>query len=150
MINEDGFAAQPVLREFLSLIDRHKTVIALTLQSGDVFTPVLLPDDRGVFRGNDWANGYMRAMNLRKDYWMDLLEEDNHGGSLVRILALAHENDPDPEVRPYKEPLTAEQREKLIIGVAAGVMNVYKYNALVAHRRMPFASGLSIAEYSLW
>jgi uncharacterized protein len=127
MVNEDGFAAQPVLGEFLSLIDRHKTVIAHTLRSGDVFTPVLLADDRGVFRGNDWGNGFMRAMNLRKDHWMELLEDDNHGGSLVPILALAHENDPDPEVRPYKEPISPERREKLIIGVAAGVMNIYRY-----------------------
>jgi uncharacterized protein len=127
MINEDGFAAQPVLREFLSLIDRHKTVIAHTLRSGDVFTPVLLADDRGVFRGNDWANGFLRAMNLRKDYWMELLDDDNHGGSLVPILALAHENDPDPEMRPYKKPVSPEAREKLIIGVAAGVMNIYRY-----------------------
>lgn len=127
MINEEGFAAQPVLREFLSLIDRHKAVIAHTLRSGDVFTPVLLADDRGVFRGNDWANGFMRGMHLREDQWLALLDDDNQGGSLVPILALAHENDPDPELRPYKEPLTAERREKLIIGVAAGVMNVYKY-----------------------
>jgi uncharacterized protein len=36
-------------------------------------------------------------------------------------LALAHEHDPDPEMRPYKEPITAEAREKLIVGAAAGV-----------------------------
>ena len=46
---------------------------------------------------------------------------------LCPILALAHENDPDPEMRPYKEPVSAERREKLLIGVAAGVMNIYKY-----------------------
>jgi uncharacterized protein len=30
-------------------------------------------------------------------------------------------------MRPYKEPISAEQKEKLIIGTAAGVMNIYKY-----------------------
>ncbi len=127
MINEEAFAAQPILEQCLSLIARHKAAVAHTLESGDVFTPVLLPDGEGGFRGNDWANGFVRGMNLRREEWLVLFEDDNHGGSLVPILALAHEHDPDPEMRPYKEPISAEQREKLIIGAAAGVMNIYRY-----------------------
>ncbi len=127
MINEDVFAAQPLLQQFLSLVARHKAAVAHTLESGDVFTPVLLPDGEGVFRGNDWANGFVRGMNLRREDWVVLFEDENHGGSLVPILALAHEHDPDPEMRPYKKPISAEQREKLIIGAAAGVMNIYRY-----------------------
>jgi uncharacterized protein len=127
MINEDAFAAQPILQQFLSLVARHKKAIAHTLQSGDVFTPVLLPDTEGVFRANDWANGFLRGINLRREDWIVLFEDENHGGSLVPILALAHEHDPDPEMRPYKEPVSAERREKLIIGSAAGVMNIYRY-----------------------
>jgi uncharacterized protein len=30
-------------------------------------------------------------------------------------------------MRPYREPVTAEMREKLIIGAAAGVMRIYRY-----------------------
>jgi hypothetical protein len=44
-----------------------------------------------------------------------------------RFFALAHEHDPDPAMRPYKEPISAEMRERLIVGVAAGVMKIYKY-----------------------
>jgi SEC-C motif len=66
-------------------------------------------------------------MNLRKDVWGALFNDENHGGSLVPIFALAHEHDSDPEMRPYEEPIRADQREKLIIGTAAGVMNIYKY-----------------------
>jgi hypothetical protein len=73
--------------------------------------------------GNDWAHGFVRG----KDDRVVLFNDENHGGSLVPIFALAHEHDPDPEMRPYKEPISAEQREKLIIGAAAGVMNIYKY-----------------------
>ena len=29
-----------------------------------------------------------------------LLDDEKHGGWLVPIFALAHENDPDPEMRP--------------------------------------------------
>jgi uncharacterized protein len=88
---------------------------------------VLLPDAEGVFRANDWANGFVRGMNLRREDWVVLFDDENHGGSLVPILALAHEHHPDPEMRPYKEPISSERREKLIVGAAAGVMNIYKY-----------------------
>jgi uncharacterized protein len=46
---------------------------------------------------------------------------------LVPILALAYEHDPDPEMRPYKDGIDAERREKLILGVAAGVTAIYEY-----------------------
>ncbi len=127
MVLEDTFGAQPVLQDFLSLIMRYWNVIADTLQSGEVFTPLLLASDDGVYRGNDWANGFLRGMDLRKEEWTTLLDDEDHGGSLVPILILAHEHDPDPEIRPYKEPISAERRENLIVGVAAGVMRIYKY-----------------------
>ena len=59
-------------------------------------------------------------MELRREDWFVLFNDENHGGSLVPIFALARQHDPDPEMRPYKEPIGAEQREKLIIGTAAG------------------------------
>jgi len=77
-------------------------------------------------------------MNLRKEKWSVLLGDDNPAGSLVPILALAHEHDPDPEMRPYKRPISVEQREKLIIGAAAGVMNIYKYFRRQYISPMPF------------
>jgi uncharacterized protein len=46
---------------------------------------------------------------------------------LVPILALAYEHDPDPEMRPYKDGINVERREKLILGVAAGVTAIYEY-----------------------
>jgi uncharacterized protein len=127
MVLEDTFNAQPVLQDFLSLIMRHWNAIVDTLNSRGVFLPLLLKDENGVSHANDWAKGFLRGMELRKAEWAALLDDEEHGGSLVPILALAHENDPDPAVRPYKEPISAERREKLIIGAAAGVMNIYKY-----------------------
>jgi uncharacterized protein len=55
------------------------------------------------------------------------MDDEEQGGSLVPILALAHEHHPDPEMRPYIEPISAEMREKLIVGAAAGVMAIYDY-----------------------
>ena len=66
-------------------------------------------------------------MELRRTDWAILLDDEKHGGLLVPIFALAHENDPDPGMRPYKRAISAEEREKLIVGAAAGVTGIYGY-----------------------
>jgi uncharacterized protein len=86
-----------------------------------------MANENGEYPGNDWANGFMRGMSFCKADWTALLYDEDHGGSIVPILALAHEHDPDIGMRPYQEPISAERRENLIIGVAAGVMHIYKY-----------------------
>jgi uncharacterized protein len=140
-MKKGAVSAQPILEEFISLITRHWNVISDTLRSGDVFTPLLLEDEHGVSHANDWARGFMSGMELRREDWVPLLDDDDHGGWLVPILALAHEHDPDSAMRPYKEPISAELREKLIIGTAAGVMAIYNY--FEAQRLMP---GLSMGD----
>ena len=127
MILEDTVNAQPVLQDFLSLIMRHWNVIVDTLHSGEVFLPLLLEDENRISHANDWANGFLRGMDLRKPEWAALLNDEELGGWLVPILALAHEHDPDPEMRPYKEPISAKAREKLIVGAAAGVTGIHHY-----------------------
>ena len=127
MVLEDTVNAQPVLQDFLSLIMRHWNVIADTLHSGEVFLPLLLEDENGITPANDWANGFLRGMEFHKEQWAALLADEEHGGWLVPILALATEHSPDPAMRPYKEPVTAERREKLIVSAAAGVMGIYRY-----------------------
>ena len=81
MINEHAFAAQPILQQFLSLIAHHKGAVAHTLEFGDVFTPVLLSDEEGVFRGNDWAYGFVRGMKLRREGRFVLINDENSRGS---------------------------------------------------------------------
>jgi uncharacterized protein len=127
MVLEDSFGAQSVLQDFLSLIMRHWNVIADTLHSGDVFLPLLLEDKNGMNPANDWAKGFLRGMELRKTDWVAVLDDEKQGGWLVPIFALAHEHHPDPEMRPYKEAISAERREKLIVGAAAAVTGIYRY-----------------------
>ena len=45
------------------------------------------------------------------------------------FLVLAHEHDPDPEMRPLKGNIDVERREKLILGIATGVTAIYRYFA---------------------
>jgi uncharacterized protein len=114
-------------REFFSLIMRHWNAIADTLNSGDVYLPLLLEDESGITHGNDWANGFLRGMEFGREDWTLLLEDEDHGGSLVAIFALANENNPDPEMRTYKDPISADLRETLIAGAAAGTTQIYRY-----------------------
>ena len=65
--------------------------------------------------------------SLEKRIGVLLLEDEEHGGSLVAIFALANEHNPDPEMRPYKDPISAELRETLIVSAAAGTMQIYRY-----------------------
>jgi len=127
MVLEDTVNPQPILQGFLSLIMRHWNVIAETLHSGEVFLPLLLEDENGITHANDWANGFLRGMEFHREQWAALLADEEHGGWLVPIFALATEHSPDPAMRPYKGPVSAERREKLIVGAAAGVTGIYRY-----------------------
>ena len=120
---EDTSSAQ----EFLSLIMRHWNAIADILNSGEVYLPLLLEDESGITQANDWASGFLCGMEFGKDDWALLLEDEDHGGSLVPIFALANENNPDPEMRPYQDPISTELRDTLITGAAAGTMQIYHY-----------------------
>ena len=127
IILEQQFSKKPILHEFLSLIMRHWNSIIATLQSGDVYLPILLDDGNGDWHANDWATGFIRGMELRREHWAPLMNDEEHGGSLIPILALAHEHDPNPALRSYKEPVNAELRETLIVGASAGVVEIYHY-----------------------
>jgi uncharacterized protein len=85
--NEPVFDIQSVSQEFFSLIMRHWNAICHNLQSGDEFLPVLLDDENGVAPANDWATGFMHGMDMRRDSWLALVNDDDHGGVLIPIMA---------------------------------------------------------------
>jgi uncharacterized protein len=138
-----GWRDEAEMQEFFDLIMRHWNSVIAALSSGEPFMPFLLEDEDGIARANDWAEGFARGMKLRTDGWTELFDDEKHAGLLVPILALAHERDPDPAMRPYKEPIDAERREQLIIGAAAGVTGIYRYFA--ARRRRSVLSRQEVA-----
>lgn len=122
---ESAFDSVEEAQEIANLVMRHWNTIAGTLYKGDMYFPLLLEGEDGVARANDWAKGFVRGMHLRHDAWGMLVNDDRHGGSLVPILALYHEHDPDPKLRP--KPFTPEQREKLFADLTAGIVLTYRY-----------------------
>jgi uncharacterized protein len=112
-------------KEVLGLLTSHWNTIAGTLLKGEPYVPLLREDENGVAHGNDWARGFMRGMHMRHDGWADLVNDEEHGGCLVPMMMLCHEHNEDPKMRP--KPLSPEQREEVIAGMAAGLLRAYKY-----------------------
>jgi uncharacterized protein len=54
-----------------------------------------------------------------------LLDDENHGGSLVPMMMLAYEHHTDPEMRP--PPISPEKREEILALMAAGVIQIFRY-----------------------
>jgi len=111
--------------EILGLMMRHWNRIASTLYVGEIHVPLIFEDECGELHGNDWARGFVRGMHMRHEGWSELVNDEKYGGSLVPMMALYHEHDEDPEMRP--EPITPEKREQVIALMAAGLMNAYDY-----------------------
>jgi uncharacterized protein len=111
--------------EVLGLMMRHWNIIAATLHKGEVYVPLLLEDEDGIAHGNDWALGFMRGMAMRHDSWAELIDDEEHGGCLIPMIVLHHEHDKDPKMRP--KPITPEQREDLIVHMAAGLLGTHRY-----------------------
>ena len=109
----------------LGMLSRHWNTIAGTLYADEVYLPLLLEDDNGVAAANDWAHGFMRGVELRWEAWADLINSDKHGGSILPMLMLYNEHDPDPEMRP--NPIGPEQREEIIAHMTAGLLKIYRY-----------------------
>ena len=127
ILEEDFVFDTSVLQEFLSLIMRHWNTIVDTLNSGEIYLPLLLEDENGISHANDWAIGFLHGMGYGKEDWAVLLDDEENGGSLIPIFALANEHNPDPSLRPYQEPVGMELREKLIAGAAVGLLEIYQY-----------------------
>jgi uncharacterized protein len=111
--------------EILGLLMRHWNSIAKPLSKGDVHVPLLLADENGVEYGNDWALGFMCGMQMRHDGWNEIVEHEERLAYVFPMMMLFHEHDDDPEMRP--EPISPEQRETIIVHMAAGVMGAYRY-----------------------
>jgi uncharacterized protein len=125
MSNPSEFASQDEANEFFALMMRHWNTIAGTLFKDEVYLPILFKDEDGVARGNDWASGFMRGMQMRLDGWAGLLNDEGQGGCVVPMMMLHHEHDKDPKMRPG--PITPEKREEVIALMAAGLLNAYRY-----------------------
>lgn len=104
---------------------RHYNHINETFNNGDIYMPFLLQDDQGVAKGNFWALGFIKRTELNRALWADLLSHDVIASVMIPIFALRYENDEDPSLRPYKDPISKDKRKELLVSMIAGVKNLY-------------------------
>ena len=128
---EAELASDREAREITSLLMRHWNAIACALNGDDVYWPILLEDEAGNVHANDWAQGFYQGMGLSGGGWDQLLHDDRHGGWLIPVLALVHEHDPDPEMRPGI--IDEERRKQMIAMMVAGLKKIYDHFALQRH-----------------
>lgn len=119
-----SFESNAQATDMMGLIMRHwNTIASALLQESDVYLPVLLEGDDGIAHGNDWAQGFIRGVHIRPGSWRDLIDDDEYFGSMLPIMLLAHENDPDPALR--SPPVAADKREELIGMMIASLTMIY-------------------------
>jgi uncharacterized protein len=131
------FDSEEQMSDIASLSSRHWNTIASGLERNlklrKAHLPILLPSSDGVIYGNDWALGFLRGVRMRSDAWRELIESEEDGGSIIIIMAFAHENDPDPTMRP-SEAFTPEKRNDLLVEMITSLARIYRYFA--PQRRM--------------
>jgi uncharacterized protein len=119
------FSTPEQAQEITSLVVRHWNSISTRLNAGEIYEPVLLQDDVGQASGTEWANGFLEGVALRQDSWSGLFEDEDSGGAIVPILALAHENHPDSSIREAL-PVPGERDDMLAL-MMAGLLHIYEY-----------------------
>jgi uncharacterized protein len=129
--NDGVFQSIEEAQGILNVITSHWNTTAGTLYKGRVYFPLLLEGEDGTAQGSDWAKGFLRGMGLRRDSWSGLVNDEQHGGSLVPIFMLAHEHDPNPKLRP--PPISAKKRRDILTCLPTDITEAYVY--FEPHRR---------------
>lgn len=113
---DDGFEDEDQARTMLTFITRHWNTVSdglrEAMQTETLYLPALLVDDEGRAAGNDWAEGFLLGVSMTEDDWDDFIDDEDLGELLVPMMVLAHEDDPDPELKSPE--ITDENRESLL------------------------------------
>jgi len=131
-MDELVFDDQAQAQEAIALLMRHRNFIASSLVRSltdreAVYDLLLLDDGAGVVRANDWARAFLRGIAWDRAAWAGLMGNAQHGGAVLPMLALAHENDPDPELR-HTVP-DESKRDELITYMTVGLIKAYAWFA---------------------
>ncbi|MFT5509088.1 MAG: hypothetical protein ACI89J_002165 [Hyphomicrobiaceae bacterium] len=129
MDDAEAISDEKEFKTFVELATRHWNFMPERLKTTYDFMPLLLEDEDGIAHANDWAIGFMQGMNMRRHCWAPLLDDEENGGLIVPIFALAYEHSADPELRSYDEPVSEDRRLDLIVGMAAYTPMIFNYFA---------------------
>ncbi|MBV8047124.1 MAG: UPF0149 family protein [Paludibacterium sp.] len=127
--DEAAFPGNQALERFASLLMRHWLEIARTLKEELPFHPWLDADEHGVFRGNDWARGFVEGMQLDYDDWGPLLDDPAQAELLAPIMALAFEGQEDEDMQDYLREISPEQRADWLTAITPNIAAIHRHFA---------------------
>lgn len=119
-----AFATLEEAQRVLGLLTRHWNQIVMTLARGGPLEPMLIEDEAGS-PGCDWARGFLNALQLTRTAWDPFLNDVQLAPAIFPILLLAHEHDPDPELR--SQTIAPERRDPILIEMCEGVLDMYEH-----------------------
>lgn len=125
MLDEESFEDEEEANRFFTAVMNHWNNVSDRLNKDKVFLPLL--DDEAESLAERWAQGFLQGMRYAGGDWADLLNDDDNGGSAVVVFALAHQNDSDPEMRSFEDPISAKKREDFLVHLAASVSKIHRY-----------------------
>ena len=127
MDDANAFENEKKANHFFSMVMSHWNNVGDRFTKDKAFFPLL--DNDANCPGEQWSQGFLKGMNYAGDDWADLLHDEDNGGVVLVVMSLAYENHPDPEMRPFKEPVTDEKRQDLLVHLAASATKIYQYFA---------------------
>jgi uncharacterized protein len=104
------FANQADRDEILGMLGTHYDNIGNILGKGQTYYPFFYADMEGMVTANDWVSGFMRGIDMRRDAWQALMDDE----LMKPVLALHAEYTSrlkDPEGAPT---IPAHERESLV------------------------------------
>jgi len=127
--DDDGFEDEQQARTLLTMITRHWNTVSDGLQEAleteTLYLPALLVDDDGQASGNDWAEGFLLGVSMTEGDWDVFMEDEDLGQLLVPMMMLAHEHDPNPELRPAE--ISDDDRENLLNMMFNSLILIYTH-----------------------
>ncbi len=139
---DEFFNTPETAKLVFGLLIHHWNAVGDAFRADEVFVPLLLEDDDGKARGNNWSIGFIRGIEMREESWSEILGDEQRFSWLVPLLALADEEATDPEDPPATEPLTDHDREELLIELSISVGQIYRYFA--PHRQIQAAGAQAV------
>lgn len=111
--------------EILSILAEHWKHIVSKLSEGTPYYPFLYSDQDMKCSANDWADAFLLGVQLRKDGWAELLDDQSEQSLLKGILMLREELSEIAQGKP--ESIPGDVREEIVENLVANLKRIYDH-----------------------
>ena len=86
---------------------------------------MLFHNGDGIILGNDWAIGFEHGIDLRRESWRKLVDDDEDWEKLAPMILLAQEYHSNPEAR--SDVFVTPDREEILCQMAGCTLLIYDF-----------------------